>query len=155
MPQLSVTPEDPSAENADAGQLTLGRVVLLVRDFDEALDFYRDALGAVPLYDQTVGSQRFLHVGFAGSQAAGAGPGTLAGIWFLEPDADNEELVGRQAGGQPFLVLYTSDLDTALARFTGAGGQVRKPAEDSQGARFAHVLDLYGNELVLVALQPS
>jgi predicted enzyme related to lactoylglutathione lyase len=155
MPDLSTRSGASRTASPDAAKFTLGRVVLLVHDFDEALAFYRAAFDAVPIYDQTVGSQRFLHIGFDGAEADRAGTGMPAGIWFVEPSEGSEDLVGRQAGGQPFLVLYTRDLDSALARFTGAGGEVRKPLQESQGARFAHVEDLYGNEIVLVALESS
>lgn len=130
------------------GAAMLGRVVLLVRDHDEALRFYTDALGATPIHDSTAGGQRYLHVALPAQAAEGAAP---VGIWFMRAEA-NDPALGRQAGGHPFLVLYTDDCRAAVARFAAAGGAVRQPPRAGGGATFAHVADLYGNELVMVQL---
>ena len=132
----------------------LGRIVLLVRDYDEALEFYRAALGAEVLYDETTeGGQRFLHVGLPGQQDVHAelSPPTV-GLWFLLADGSNDAVVGRQAGGHPFMVIYTPHCGTSVERFLAAGGEVRRAEREDGAARFAHVADLYGNELVLVQL---
>lgn len=132
----------------------LGRVVLLVRDYDEALDFYRSALGAETLYDETDdGGQRFVHVGLPGQQDVHAelSPPTV-GLWFLRATGEDAAAVGRQAGGHPFLVIYTPNCAASVTRFVEAGGELRRPEREEGGARFAHVADLYGNELVLVQL---
>jgi catechol 2,3-dioxygenase-like lactoylglutathione lyase family enzyme len=133
----------------DARVLTsLGRTVLLVRNYDEALAFYRDALGFTVLYDQTASNgQRFLHIGVPGQ--AGSPP---VGLWMLEADGTDAALVGRQAGSHPLFVLYTADCRSTADELARRGVPIRKaPVEDS-GAVFAHVADLYGNELVLVQL---
>lgn len=132
----------------------LGRVVLLVRDYDEALEFYRAALGAETLYDETTEEgQRFLHVGLPGQQAVHAelSPPTV-GLWFLHATGADAGLVGRQAGRHPFMVLYTPHCATTVERILAAGGGLRQEEREDGGARFAHVADLYGNELVLVQL---
>jgi predicted enzyme related to lactoylglutathione lyase len=125
--------------------LTLGRVVVLVRDYDAALDFYCTAFGAHVLFDapSPLGG-RYLHVGFAGESGAG--------IWLLRAGGSEDERVGRQTGGEPVAVFYTPDVATAVARVERAGGTVVRPVETSDGASFAHVADLYGNVFVLVEL---
>ena len=132
----------------------LGRVVLLVRDYDEALEFYRAALGAEVLYDETTAEgHRFLHVGLPGQQDVHAelSPPTV-GLWFLLAAEADADLVGRQAGGHPFMVIYTPHCAASVERFLAAGGDLRRAEREDGGARFAHVSDLYGNELVLVQL---
>lgn len=126
----------------------LGRFVLLVRDYGEALAFYRDILGFATLYDQTASTgQRFLHVGVPGQ--AGTPP---VGLWMLEVTGADADLVGRQAGSHPLLVVYTADCRATVAELERRGVTFRKaPVEDS-GAVYAHFADLYGNELVLVQL---
>ncbi|XWX54762.1 VOC family protein [Methylosinus sporium] len=57
---------------------TLGRIVILVNDYDEAADFYRDKLGLDTLFDAGEGARRFLHLGFG-----------QGGVWLLL--ADNAE----------------------------------------------------------------
>lgn len=126
----------------------LGRTVLLVHDYDEALAFYRDTLGFHPLHDVTSpDGQRFLHVGMPGQ--GGTPP---VGLWLLQPGGGDEGLVGRQAGGQPLLVLYTADCRGACERLEARGVRFKTPPAEADGATFAHFLDLYGNEIVLVEL---
>lgn len=127
---------------------SLGRTVLLVRDEDEAAAFYRDAFGFEALHDsRTPDGQRFLHVGAPAQQDAPA-----VGLWLLRAGAGDEALVGRQAGGQPLLVLYTDDCRAHCATLEAAGVRIRRPPAEGDGAVFAHCLDLYGNEIVLVQL---
>ena len=128
----------------------LGRFVLLVRQYDEALAFYRDVLGFTTLYDQTASNgQRFLHVGVPG-QVEGGPP--AVGLWMLEASGDDAELVGRQTGSHPLCIVYTADCRATAAELERRGVTFRKaPVEDS-GAVYAHFADLYGNELVLVQL---
>jgi len=125
--------------------LTLGRIVVLVRDYDEALDFYCTAFGAHVLFDSPspLGG-RYLHVGFGGDSGAG--------IWLLRGGGSDTDRVGRQTGGEPVAVFYTSDVAAAVARVEAAGGAIVRPLETADGARFAHVADLYGNVFVLVEL---
>jgi predicted enzyme related to lactoylglutathione lyase len=49
-------------------------------------------------------------------------------------------------------VLYTADVAAAAARAAAAGAAVVRPLRSADGARFAHVADLHGNEFVLVQL---
>jgi predicted enzyme related to lactoylglutathione lyase len=132
----------------DAAPLTLGRVIVLVHDYDAALDFYCTAFGARVLFDapSPLGG-RYLHVGFGGD------PG--AGIWLLQVGGSDMERVGRQTGGEPVAVFYASDVAAAVARVEAAGGAIIRPVETADGARFAHVADLYGNVFVLVELPPA
>jgi predicted enzyme related to lactoylglutathione lyase len=128
--------------------LTLGRVVVLVQDYDAALAFYRAAFGARVLFDApSPTGDRYLHVGF--------GPETDAGVWLLRASGEAAARVGRQTGGEPLAVFYTSDVGAAVARAAAAGAEVVRPVERADGASFAHLADLYGNVLVLVELLPG
>jgi predicted enzyme related to lactoylglutathione lyase len=129
----------------DAPSLTLGRVVVLVGDYDAALDFYHAAFGAHVLFDapSPLGG-RYLHVGFGDERGAG--------IWFMRAGGPDTARVGQQTGGEPVAVFYTSDVAAAAARVERAGGAIVRPVESAGGARFAHVADLYGNVFVIVEL---
>lgn len=128
---------------------TLGRTTLLVRDYDKALVFYRDRLGFRVLHDErTATGERHLHIGLAAHEDEPAG-----GLWLLEAKGDDGILVGRQAGRHPFLVLYTDDCEATVRELERAKVEIRKPPETADGATFAHVADLYGNELVIVELE--
>ncbi|MCX5015705.1 hypothetical protein OG765_32820 [Streptomyces sp. NBC_00555] len=61
------------------------------------------------------------------------------------------ELIGRQCGGQPLLVLYTGDVQQTGRRLRGHGVRVWDEREDGE-SRSLHFADLYGN--VIVAAQP-
>lgn len=126
----------------------LGRFVLLVRDYDEALAFYRDILGFTTLYDQTASTgQRFLHVGVPGQ-----GGSPSVGLWMLEASGADADLVGRQAGSHPLAIVYTADCRATAAELERRGVTFRKPPVEDSGAVYAHFADLYGNELVLVQI---
>lgn len=127
-----------------ATALTLGRLVVLVRDYDEALHFYQRAFGAAVLHDAPAPSgDRYLHLGFGDSDA---------GIWLLRARGEGVERVGRQTAGEPLAVFYTDDAAAAVARAQAAGATLNRPLESADGATFAHVADLYGNEFLLVQL---
>ncbi|HEV7992366.1 MAG TPA: VOC family protein [Gemmatimonadaceae bacterium] len=128
--------------------LTLGRVVVLIRDYDEALAFYRSAFGASVLFDApSPNGDRYLHLGF--------GPDASAGVWLLRATGEATARVGRQTGGEPLAVFYTSDLRAAVARAAAGGAEIVRPVESADGASFAHVTDLYGNVFVLVELSSA
>ena len=129
---------------------TPGRFTVLVRDYDEARAFYRDVLGFEVLHD-TLGpdGQRFLHMGI--TDPAG-GPGF--GLWLLTPATEaDRSLIGRQAGRQPLLVLYTENCAGTVGILESRGVTFRTQPCAEGGATFAHFEDLYGNEIVLV--EPS
>lgn len=128
-----------------APPLTLGRLVVLVQDYAEALAFYRAAFDARVLFDApSPTGDRYLHVGF--------GPEGSAGVWFLRASGETASRVGRQTGGEPLAVFYTSDVHAAVARAAAAGAEIVRPIESAGGASFAHVADLYGNVFVLAEL---
>lgn len=140
-------PAFPDSASA-APPLTLGRVVVLVRDCEAALAFYRAAFGARVLYDGPGPSgERYLHVGF--------GAETGAGIWLLRAGGGSSARVGQQTGGEPLIVFYTPDLAVAVARAVAAGAEIVRAVEHADGAGFAHLADLYGNVILLVELPPA
>ncbi|MBO9638806.1 VOC family protein [Siphonobacter aquaeclarae] len=126
----------------------LGRVILLVHDYDEAFAFYRDVFGCFALHDSTTPEgQRYLHVGFS--------PDDAFGIWLLQATSgEQRQLVGRQSGGQPFLVVYTETFDELLENLRQFNVPLLGEPVSSPGARFVHCRDLYGNEIIVVQLIP-
>jgi predicted enzyme related to lactoylglutathione lyase len=132
----------------DAPPLTLGRVVVLVRDYEAALAFYRAAFGARVLFDApSPAGGRYLHLGFGGESGAG--------LWLMRVGEADAGRVGRQTGGEPLAVFYTPDVEAAVARAKAAGATIVRAVDTAGGGSFAHVADLYGNEFVLVELQST
>ncbi|GAA5051652.1 catechol 2,3-dioxygenase-like lactoylglutathione lyase family enzyme [Thermocatellispora tengchongensis] len=124
----------------------VGRTVLLVKDQDEALAFYRDVLGFTVLHDQVADGYRFLHIGLPGR--------TDGGLWLMPASGEDLARVGAQTGGQPLLVLYTGDLAAVRERLAEAGVEMWAEQRDAGGASL-HFRDLYGNVIIAAQLDPA
>jgi predicted enzyme related to lactoylglutathione lyase len=125
----------------------LGRVVVLVDDPDAALAFYGGVLGFCVLHDQTTDGYRYVHIGVSGQEAVG--------LWLMTATSDRErELIGRQCGDQPLLVLYTGDLDVVREHLRGHGVRVWNEREDAD-SRSLHLADLYGNVIIVAQVRES
>ncbi|RAI98674.1 glyoxalase/bleomycin resistance protein/dioxygenase superfamily protein [Chitinophaga skermanii] len=126
-------------------QITLGRVVILVHDYDDALDFYSKVLNARILFQQTTETgQRFLHIGFDDRHL---------GIWFLlAEDETQKQLVGQQTGDQPALVMYTNDMQAFLTLLDEYQVKIIRPLKSDPSSQYIHFADLYGNEIIMVQL---
>jgi catechol 2,3-dioxygenase-like lactoylglutathione lyase family enzyme len=124
----------------------VGRVVLLVRDYDEALEFYAK-IGFQVLFDQVADNGfRFVHIGLVDQNGVG--------LWLLQPaDEDQRTAIGRQTGGQPMLVLYTDDVHSDYLRLSSQGVPFREEPREEADSFVAHFRDLYGNEHVLVQVK--
>jgi predicted enzyme related to lactoylglutathione lyase len=145
------------ATSLDAPPLTLGRLVVLIEEYDAALAFYRSAFGARVLFDAPApAGGRYLHVGFGmeGDETS-AGGSVSAGIWLLRATGTEGGRVGRQTGGEPLAVFYTPDVRAAVQRAQSAGAAVVRALDSADGALFAHVADLYGNVFVLVQMSSA
>lgn len=119
---------------------TLGRVVVLVTDLDDARDFYTRGLGFSVLLDARISDDfRALHVGTGGIGDPG--------VWLLDSTSDR---VGTQTGDDPALVLYSDDLDFDLTHLLRQFGLTPHVGPDGDpGARFAQLRDPWGNEIVI------
>jgi len=116
----------------------LALISLVVRDYDEAIDFYTRKLGFTLLEDSKVSdTKRWVRVAPPGSAcslllARAAGP-------------EQESRIGNQTGGRVFLFLHTDDLKRDHERLLANGIRiVRQPGVE----KFGNVLvfeDLYGN----------
>ncbi|ATL46641.1 glyoxalase [Chitinophaga caeni] len=126
---------------------SLGRIVILVNDYEQAYQFYVNKLGAKVLYDEALpGGERYLHVGFGNSQCA---------FWLLAAAGEEQlKLVGKQTGGQPLAVLYTDDFDGFYKNLLHQNITINQAPATAPGSKFLHFADLYGNDFVLVQLIP-
>jgi uncharacterized glyoxalase superfamily protein PhnB len=115
-----------------------------VNDVDEALSFYRDALGLDVLNDVASGDFRWVTLG------SDAQPGL--GIVISVPHAGRSKTDGDALqelltkGVLPFLVFSTDDLDALFARAQSTGAEVlQEPVDQPWGPRDCAFRDPSGN----------
>lgn len=126
---------------------SLVHVALIVRDYDEALDFYTGVLGFELIEDtyQPEQDKRWVVVSPPGSQGA-----TLLLAKATKPE--QQQAIGQQGAGRVFLFLNTDDFWRDFERLRERGVQfVREPAEQPYGW-VAVFEDLYGNRWDLLQL---
>ena len=129
---------------------SIGIVALVVRDYDEAIDFYVKALGFQLIEDRFVEAQnkRWVVV---------APPGASESRLLLARAVGDEQAsrVGNQTGGRVFLFLHTDDFWRDYHAYRRKGVVfVREPKEESYGT-VAVFEDLYGNLWDLLQLKDS
>ncbi len=126
----------------------VGRIVLLVTDYEKSASFYETNFGFTRIFDQTTtDGQRFLHLGI---------PGGTMGIWLLKAATDEQRKhVGNQTAGQPTLVIYTSDIDGLHRRLKNNGVRLKTEIVRTRDYAFLHCYDLDGNELIVTELKES
>jgi lactoylglutathione lyase len=118
------------------------RVVLTVPDFDEALAFYRDALGLEQLADWSGEDGRVVLLA--------AGRATIE--LFDERQAESVDRVeaGRRVSGQVRLAVEAADLDAVRERLVDAGAQAEAaPVVPPWGGRNVRLRAPDGMQLTL------
>lgn len=128
-------------------KVSLGRVILLVEDYDKAFDFYRRNFFCKKLYDATLpDGQRYLHIGFADDDKVG--------IWFLKADENSEQSlrIGDQTAGQPTLVIYTDNCVDLYYYVKANEVEIIEELTETDDSKFFHCRDLYGNRLTVVEI---
>jgi uncharacterized glyoxalase superfamily protein PhnB len=118
---------------------TIAQLSLLVKEYDEAIDFYVNRLGFTLIEDIRLSdTKRWVVVG----------PANQTGCRLLLAKADNEEQisrVGNQTGGRVFLFLYTDDFQGTYKKLEQQSIKiVRQPTAAVYGT-VAVFEDLYGN----------
>ena len=128
----------------------LALVSIVVRDYDEALEFFAGALGFTVVENTYIPEQdkRWVVIAPPGSSGARL---LLARASNLEQTAH----IGNQTGGRVFLFLHTDDLLRDYERYKAKGVEfVRQPREESFGT-VAVFRDLYGNLWDLIQPRPG
>ena len=125
-------------------------IALVIKDYDEAIDFYVNKLRFDLIEDtyQPKQDKRWVVVSPPGS----------TGVTILLARASNEhqtQFVGNQTGGRVFLFLSTDDFWRDYNRMLSDGiNFVREPQEQDYGT-VAVFEDLYGNLWDLLQLSPE
>ncbi len=127
---------------------SIGLVSLVVRDYDEAIEFYVNTLGFYLVEDTYIPEQdkRWVVV---------SPPGAVESRLLLAraSGAEQSSRVGNQTGGRVFLFLNTDDFWRDYHDYKAKGVQfVREPREESYGT-VAVFKDLHGNLWDLLQLK--
>lgn len=117
----------------------LAQIALVVRDYDEAIQFYTQVLHFQLVEDtQMSETKRWVRVIPPGSDGCGLLLAKAVG-------EEQESRIGNQTGGRVFLFLHTDSFDSDYERLLLHKVQiVREPVAESWG-RVLVFADLYGN----------
>ncbi len=115
-------------------------VALVVRDYDEAIEFYTKKLHFTLIEDtyQPEQDKRWVIVAPPGSSETKL-------LLARASNSEQEKFIGNQTGGRVFLFLQTDDFWRDYKEMVSVGIKfVRKPTDESYGT-VAVFEDLYGN----------
>jgi catechol 2,3-dioxygenase-like lactoylglutathione lyase family enzyme len=126
---------------------SLGYVALVVRDYDEALAFFTQALGFTLVEDTPLGGgKRWVLVRPPNSQGTSL-------LLARAATAEQESRIGNQTGGRVFLFLHTDDFWRDYRQMTARGVKFREQPRQETYGTVAVFEDLYGNKWDLLELK--
>jgi catechol 2,3-dioxygenase-like lactoylglutathione lyase family enzyme len=124
----------------------LAHITLLVKDYDDAIEFYTEKLHFALIEDTLISeTKRWVLI---------APPGSNECCLLLAKASSDEQLgrVGNQTGGRVFLFLYTDDFQRDYQNLINQEiSIVREPSVETYG-KVAVFMDLYGNLWDLIEL---
>ena len=127
---------------------SLGLITLVVRDYDEALEFFIEKLGFILLEDTYIREQDKRWVVIKPKGTSGS-----CLLLAKASTSEQESHIGNQTGGRVFLFLYTDDFWRDYNNFKAKGIIfTREPKQVNYGL-FAVFKDIYGNQWDL--LEPN
>ena len=126
----------------------IAMVAVVVRDYDEAIAWYRDALGFELLEDSERGlGKRWVRM---------AAPGSPGCSLLLARAANPAQAraIGDQHGGRVGFFLHTDDFDRDHARLVAAGAHFEEAPRHEEYGSVVVFRDLYGNRWDLIEPRP-
>lgn len=119
---------------------TIALIAIVVRDYDEAIDFYVNKLKFTLVEDtyQPEQDKRWVVV-------RPAGEGSTSLLLARASSAHQETFIGNQAGGRVFLFLQTDDFSRDHAAMLKAGIRFTRGPKQAPYGIVAVFEDLYGN----------
>ncbi|WP_424887212.1 VOC family protein [Streptomyces sp. XH2] len=127
----------------------LGLVTVVVRDYDEAITFYRDALGFQLLEDTRIDSEKRWVV------MAPPGARETAVLLARAVTGDQEARIGDQTGGRVGWFLNTDAFERDHERMRAAGVVFEEAPRREPYGTVAVFRDLYGNRWDLIQLKAA
>jgi len=117
----------------------LAHIALVVKDYDEAIQFYTQKLGFTLIEDTKLSEEkRWVLVKPPGAKECS----------ILLAKAANEKQsasIGNQTGGRVFLFLYTDDFSRDYKNYVERGINFIRPPKKEEYGQVAVFEDLYGN----------
>jgi catechol 2,3-dioxygenase-like lactoylglutathione lyase family enzyme len=123
---------------------TLAGVTLVVREYDEAIEYFTRALGFGVVENAPLpGGKRWVLVAPEGSRA----PSILLA---RAATPEQERAIGNQAGGRVAFFLHTSDFQRTYERMRERGVEFLEGPRAERYGTVAVFADLYGNKWDLI-----
>jgi catechol 2,3-dioxygenase-like lactoylglutathione lyase family enzyme len=127
----------------------IGCVTVVVRDYDEAIEFYTSALGFELVEDTPLGcGKRWVLV-------APSGPGGTCLLLARASTSEQEARIGDQTGQRVFLFLHTDDFRRDHQELKERGVRFTEEPRPEAYGTVAVFVDRYGNRWDLVELKDS
>lgn len=117
----------------------IAHIALVVKDYDEAIEFYTKTLDFNLLEDTKLDDKkRWVMV---------APPGAKECFLLLAKAANEEQAksIGNQTGGRVFLFLFTDDFERDYNKLVERNVKFVRPPSDNEYGKVAVFADLYGN----------
>jgi catechol 2,3-dioxygenase-like lactoylglutathione lyase family enzyme len=126
------------------GPLHVAMIALVVRDYDEAIVWYRDALGFELLEDSDHGGgKRWVRM-------APSGHREFSLLLARAANPIQQSAVGNQHGGRVGFFLHSDDFARDHARLTAAGAHFEEAPRHEAYGTVVVFRDLYGNRWDLI-----
>jgi catechol 2,3-dioxygenase-like lactoylglutathione lyase family enzyme len=120
-------------------KLTFG---VLVKDYDDAIDFYTKKLGFIVAEDVPMGDDRWVTLTLPGND------GCLMALHVARTKED-QALLGRQGGSYPYLGLDSTDCLGEYRRMKSLGVKFQGEPDVRPYGTGVMLEDLYGNKIFM------
>ena len=115
------------------------QISLVVKDYDEAIDFYTKKLGFELVEDTRLSeTKRWVVV-------KPKGKGSCKLLLTQAANAEQEKAIGNQTGGRVFLFLYTDDIKRDYTNLVANNVRIVRELETQPYGTVCVFADLYGN----------
>jgi len=122
----------------------LGAISYIVRDYDEAIEYFVDKLGFQVLEDNEIGnSKRWI---LLSPQSSETYPEAACLLLAKAATAEQASRVGNQTGNRVFLFLHTDDFFRDYESMNAKGVHFLEEPRNEQYGIVAVFEDLYGNK---------
>jgi catechol 2,3-dioxygenase-like lactoylglutathione lyase family enzyme len=119
----------------------IGQISILVRDYDEALNYYINVLG-FELVEDTILTPEKRWVVVKPKNSSGLGCNLLLA---RAANPKQENFIGNQTGGRVFLFLYTDDIQRDHEMLLKNNVKIVRPPSSEEYGTVLVFSDLYGN----------